>query len=133
MRLRRLTFVGGFIACLLFAAAAKPAVVSTDQKTGLLLLFRGQSGQIRFINSVTGEPVVIRFRIGGLFRDFSVSTDPLTEAYYTSGTYSLSEAAATEATAALRFCSIGGMSLRLGFYDIEVREECLEVRLLWTI
>ena len=85
------------------------------------------------INSVTGEPVVIRFRIGGLFRDFSVSTDPLTEAYYTSGTYSLSEAAATEATAALRFCSIGGMSLRLGFYDIEVREECLEVRLLWTI
>ncbi len=132
MHLRRLIFGGGFLACLLLAAV-KPAVVSTDQKTGLLVLFRWQSGQIRFINSVTQEPVVIRFRLGRVFQGFSVSTDPLTESYYTSGTYSLNEAAAAEQTDVLRFCSIGGISLRLGFYDIELKDGCLEVRLLWTI
>jgi hypothetical protein len=94
---------------------------------------RWQSGQIRFINSVTQEPVVIRFRLGRLFQEFSASTAPLTEAYYTSGTYSMNAAAAAEETAVLGFCSIGGISLRLGFYDIEIKDGCLEVRLLWTI
>jgi hypothetical protein len=124
--------VGGTLACLLLAAV-KPAVVSTDQKTGLLVLFRGQSGQIRFTNSVTQEPVVIGFRVGSVFKDFSVATDPLTEAYYTSGTYPLNAAAAAEATAVLRFCSIKGIALRLGCYDIELADGCLEVRLLWTL
>lgn len=132
MRLRRLIFGGGLLACLLLATV-KPALVSTGQQTGLLVLMRWQSGQIRFINSVTQKPVLIRFRVGRVFQEFSVSTDPLTEAYYTSGTYSMSEAAAAEKTPVLRFCSIGGMSLKLGFYDIEIQDGCLEVRLLWTL
>jgi hypothetical protein len=132
MPFRRLIFGGGFAACLLLAAV-KPAVFATDQRTGLLVLFRWQSGQIRFINSVTQEPVVIRFRLGRVFQEFSISTDPLTESYYTFGTYRLNEAAAAEQTAILRFCSVGGISLMLGFYAIEIKDGCLEVRLLWTI
>jgi hypothetical protein len=132
MRLRRLICGGGLLACLLLAAV-KPAVIETDHRTGLLVLFRWQSGQIRFINSVTQEPVEIRFRIARVFQEFSVATDPLTEAYYTSGTYSLDAVAAAEKTAVLRLCSIRGISLKLGFYDIELSDGCLEVRLLWTI
>jgi len=117
----------------LLLAGVKPAVIETDHRTGLLVLFRWQSGQIRFINSVTQEPVAIHFRIGRVFQEFSVATDPLTEAYYTSGTYSMNTMAAAEETAVLRLCSIRGISLKLGFYDIELSDGCLEVRLLWTI
>jgi hypothetical protein len=68
-----------------------------------------------------------------MFQEFSVTTDPLTESYYTSGTYSINAMAAAEKTAVLRLCSIRGISLKLGFYDIELKDGCLEVRLLWTI
>jgi hypothetical protein len=132
MRLRRLIIGGGLLAWLALMAV-KPVIVTTDQKTGLFLMFRGQSGQIRFINSVTREPVVIGFRVDGKFNKFSVETSPSTEAYYTSGTYSMNKAAAEEATDVLKFCTIQGISLRLGFYNIELADGCLEVRLLWTI
>ncbi len=109
----------------------KPAVVKTDDHSRLLVLLRWQSGQIRFVNSVTRRPVVIHFRIGGLFHNFSVSTDETTEEYYTNGSYSLNEVVAQDCTDTLRFCSVKGMRLTLGFYDLEVKDGCLEVRLLW--
>ena len=75
----------------------------------------------------------IRFRIGCVFQHFSVSAAPMTESYYTSGTYPMNALAAAEKTAVLRLCSMRGISLKLGFYDMEINDECLEVRLLWTI
>jgi hypothetical protein len=123
--------LGGLLAgCLLLIL--KPAVVKTDDHARLLVLFRGQSGVIRFVNSVTDKPVAIHFRIGGRFQDFSFVTDETTEAYYTSGLFSLNEAVSKESTEALRFCSMKGISLKLGFYDLYVKGGCLEAKLLWT-
>ena len=122
---------------LLLAAAllllVKPAVVRTDRDSRLLVLLRWQSGEIRFTNSVTGGPVAIHFRITGQFQDFAVTTNEATEAYYTSGLYSMNEALSTNATQTLRFCSIKGIHLTLGFYHFDVKNGCLEVKLLWTM
>ena len=126
-----------FLALCLFlaglAAVVKPAILQTDGGARLLLLWRGQTGSIRFVNSVTGEPVAIDFRIGRLFQNFSVATDDTTEAYYTHGVYPMGSALAAESTRLLRFCSGTGMALTLGFYDIHLQGGCLEARLLWTL
>ncbi len=121
--------LGLLLICIVFCL--KPAVVETEGHSRLLVLLRWQSGQIRFVNSVTRKPVVIRFRIGGLFHDFAVHTDKSTEEYYTNGLYSLNEVAAKESTDILRFCSATGIRLTLGFYDLDVKDGCLEARLLW--
>ena len=111
----------------------KPAVIRTDDKTRLAAFFRWQSGQIRFINSVTGQPVTIDFHIGRRFQRFSVSTDETTEAYYTHGVYDLNDTVAKDFNDRLRFCSVKGISLTIGFYSISVKDGCLEVDLLWTV
>ncbi len=122
--------LGLLLICLV--SVIKPAVVKTEDDSRLLALLRWQSGQIRFVNSVTNRPVAIHFRIGGLFHDFVVSTDEATEDYYTNGLYNLNELVAKDSTDTLRFCSVKGMRLVLGFYDFDVKDGCLEVRLLWT-
>jgi hypothetical protein len=127
----RLSITALVVAC--FLALFKPAVIRTDHETRLAVLFRWQSGQIRFVNSVTERPVTIRFRIGSRFQAFSVSTDETTEAYYTHGVYDMSAMVAHEFTERLRFCSMKGISLTLGFYTIPVQDGCLEVALLWTL
>src|SRR5512146_1355893 len=102
------------------AALVRPAVVTTESGTRLLLLLREQSGHIRFVNSVTGRPVDIAFRIGTRFSGFEMRTDPGTEEYYTSGLYPLNEVASRQSTGVLRFCSIQGMHLTLGFHELDV-------------
>jgi hypothetical protein len=122
--------------CLLaagLAAAAKPAVLQTDGGARLLVLWRGQTGSIRFVNSVTGQPVAIAFRIGRLFQEFSVATEATTEAYYTHGVYPLGAALAAESNRSLKLCSGTGIELRLGFYHVHLQGGCLEARLLWTL
>jgi len=111
----------------------KPAVVKLESGTRLLVLLRWQSGKIQFVNSVTEKPVSIHFQIGGLFQQFTVLTDETTESYYTNGVYSMNEAVSRESTNTLKFCSIKGISLTLGFYSFSLRDGCLEVNLLWTI
>lgn len=131
MTRRRLVIAAAIVmACLL--GLFKPAVIRTDEATRLAAFFRWQSGQIRFVNSVTDHPVTIHFRVGSRFQAFSVATDDLTETYYTHGVYNLNDRVAKEATDRLRFCSIRGISLSLGFYKIDVKDGCLEVALLWT-
>jgi hypothetical protein len=110
----------------------RPAVVSTDTGSRLLVLLRWQSGRIQFVNSVTGRPVSIGFRVGTLFDHFAMSTDPGTEEYYTDGLYAMNDVVTKQSTDTLRFCSINGIHLALGFHDLEVRDGCLEVKLLWT-
>jgi hypothetical protein len=126
---KHLLTLGLLLICLV--SVLKPAIVKTEDYSRLLVLLRCQSGQIRFVNSVTGRPVVVHFLIGSLFHDFAVSTDETTEEYYTNGLYSLNEVVAKESTDILRFCSVKGIQLTLGFYDLEVKGGCLEVRLLW--
>ena len=111
----------------------KPAVVKLESGTRLLVLLRWQSGQINFVNSVTEKPVSIHFQIGGLFQQFTVLTDETTESYYTNGLYSMNEAVSRESTNTLKFCSMKGISLSLGFYRFSLEDGCLEVELLWTI
>ncbi len=111
----------------------KPAVVKLESGSRLLVLLRWQSGKIQFVNSVTEQPVSIHFQIGGLFQQFTVSTDETTEAYYTNGLYSMDEAVSRESTNTLKFCSMKGISLILGFYSFSLKDGCLEVKLLWTI
>jgi hypothetical protein len=125
-------FVMGGLLLVCLLSILKPALIKTDNHAGLLVLFRGQSGSIRFVNSVTERPVAIQFRIRGRFQDFSVATDETTEAYYTSGLFSLNEAVSRESTDALQLCSMKGISLSLGFYDFYLNDGCLEVKLLWT-
>jgi hypothetical protein len=121
--------LGCLLICVVFVL--KPAFVKTEDYSRLLVLMRWQSGQIQFVNSVTGRPVLIHFRIGSLFHDFAVSTDETTEDFYTNGLYSLNEVVAKDSTDILRFCSVKGIRLKLGFYDLDVKDGCLEVRLLW--
>ncbi|MCX5882025.1 MAG: hypothetical protein NTU74_09575 [Deltaproteobacteria bacterium] len=119
------------LVCLLLIL--KPAVVKLESSTRLLVLLRWQTGKILFVNSVTEKPVSIHFQIGGLFQQFTVLTDEITEAYYTNGLYSMNEAVSRESTNALKFCSMKGISLTLGFYSFFLKDGCLEVKLLWTM
>ena len=119
------------LSCL--ALILKPAVIKLDSGSRLLVLLRWQTGKIQFENSVTEKPVSIHFQIGGLFQQFTVLTDETTEAYYTSGLYSMNEAVSRESTSTLKFCSMKGISLTLGFYSFSLKDGCLEVKLLWTI
>jgi hypothetical protein len=129
---KRTFLIGGAaLACLL--ALVKPAVLRTDHHAGLLVLLRWQSGTIRFVNSVTDRPVTFHFRVDGTFRHFSVATDETTEAYYTGGMYSMNEAVSGESIPVLGLCSVKGISMTIGFYDLHVTDGCLEVKLLWTI
>jgi hypothetical protein len=131
VRRNRFLISGLLLVCLLLIV--KPAVVKTDDHSRLLVLLRWQSGEISFVNSVTGRPVRIHFRIGGLFQNFTVTTDETTEAYYTNGLYSMNDVDSKESIDILRFCSMKGILLNLGFYDLHVKGGCLEVRLLWTV
>jgi hypothetical protein len=115
------------------AALCRPAVIRTDDKTRPALFLRGQSGLIRFVNSVTDQPVRIDFRIGRRFHAFTVSTDATTEAYYTHGLYAINDLVSEDSPDHLRFCSVKGIHLKVGFYEISVKDGCLEVELLWTV
>lgn len=130
--MKRLLLLAGALIVGGAAALLRPAVVRTDGGTRLLVLLRGQSGHVRFVNSVTGRPVDIAFRIGTRFSGFEMRTDPGTEEYYTSGLYAVNDVAARESTESLRFCSIEGMHLTLGFHELDVKGGCLEVTLRWT-
>lgn len=128
---RRL-LLAAFLVVLGLGWVLRPAVATTEDGSRLLVLLRGQPGRIQFVNSVTGRPVAIRFRVGTRFDGFAMSTDPATEEYYTSGLYSMSDVVSKQSTNTLRFCSVKGIHLVLGFHELDVRNGCLEVKLLWT-
>ncbi|MFH0785642.1 MAG: hypothetical protein V2B20_27355 [Pseudomonadota bacterium] len=108
-------------------------VIRTDEATHLAVLLRHQTGEIRFVNSVTGGSVEIGFSVLDRFRNFSIRTDPVTEAYYSHGVYDLDRAIAGEVQTKLNFCSMKGIVLRLGFSTYKIQNSCLEAELLWTM
>ncbi|MFZ3045648.1 MAG: hypothetical protein WA151_07010 [Desulfatirhabdiaceae bacterium] len=121
------------MALVLSLLVMKPAMIRTENETRLAVFLRWQTGQIYFVNSVTDQPVVIRFSLHGQFRNFSVTSDEATESYYSHGVYDLNQAVSDEATKRLNFCSMKGISLTMGFYTFTVQNGCLEVDLLWTL
>ncbi len=132
MAVRHLVAGASVAAAVLAAAVVRPAVVETDRGARTIVLLRGQSGRIRFVNSVTGRPVEIDFRVGTRFHDFVMRTDRATEEYYTNGLYAVNDVVSRDATAALRFCSVNGIHLSVGFHELDARDGCLEVTLPWT-
>lgn len=126
---RRRAIVPVVLAALAALALVRPAVATTDSGSRLLVLLRGQAGSIRFVNSVTHRPVEIAFRIGARFDRFAMRTDPGTEEYYTAGLYAVNDVAARDATDVLRFCSMNGMHVTLGWTELDVKDGCLEVKL----
>ncbi len=130
---KRLILFGAVLLLATTIYLVKPVLIRTDETTGLTLLLRHQTGAIRFVNSVTGGPVEIRFTVGDRFKNFSVHTDENTEAYYSHGVYDLNGAVAGESPASLQFCSMKGIVLRLGFSTYTIYDGCLEAKLLWTM
>ncbi len=131
-RTRQVAAGAALAMAVLAAAVVRPAVVTTDGGARVLVLLRGQSGRIRFVNSVTGRPVEIDFRVGTRFEDFAMRTDPATEEYYTNGLYAVNAVVSRDATSALRFCSVSGIHLSVGFHELDARGGCLEITLPWT-
>ena len=111
----------------------KPVLVRTEEGTRLAVLFRWQAGEIRFVNSVTGRPVTIRFTLRDRFRNFEVQTDETTQAYYSHGVYDMNQVVSGESTDRLTFCSMKGITLIMGFHVFSIVDGCLEVALLWTL
>lgn len=111
----------------------QPAVVIQNESKTIAIFWRFQQGSLRFINSVTGKPVLIRFRIQKAFSDFRMETDELTEQYYTSGTYHINSPLHRESTKVLHCCSMKGMALSIGNRTWQIDDGCLEVRLIWTL
>lgn len=111
----------------------QPAVVIQNESETIAIFWRFQHGSLRFINSVTGKPVLIRFRIRNAFSDFRMETDELTEQYYTAGTYPINAPLHRESTDMLHCCSVKGMVLSIGDRTWPIEDGCLEVRLIWTL
>lgn len=126
------TLLAGVAALAALAWLVRPARVTTEAGSSLVVLLRGQAGRIRFVNSVTGRPVEIDFHVGARFDRFAMKTDALTEQYYTGGVYAVNDVVSRDATDALRFCSMSGIHLSLGFHELDARGGCLEVTLPWT-
>lgn len=90
-----------------------------------------QVGQVRFINSVTGRPVLIRFGLRHDFSDFQMITDPDTEGYYTLGEYRINTRLRHERLRALNYCSVVGIAVRIGDHQWNINQSCLSAQLLW--
>jgi len=110
----------------------KPARVVVGDRSTVVFFRRFQEGSLRFVNSVTQQPVTIRFRVRSIFSDFSMETDEETENYYTSGTYAIDPVLSRQTSSTLKLCSMQGMVLAIGDDRWEIQDGCLEVTLLWT-
>ncbi len=81
---------------------------------------------------VVGASVGVAILAAAVVRPAVVATDAATEAYSTNGVYAVNEVLPREATSALRFCSVNGIHLSVGFHELDARNGCLEVSLPWT-
>ncbi len=130
-RLAQLLRSWAFWLALVLLGLARVVVVEDGQKRWILLLSAWEQGQVEFVNSVTGKPVLLEFRLPWAFGGFRAFTDPETEAYYTAGQYPWNQALARERRKTLAYCSEVGLALRLGNTWFRVEKGCLRLRLLW--
>lgn len=120
-------------AVLVLAAAAllRPVAVRGDALNRTVWLWAWQSGSATFTNSVTLAPVRIDFGLASGFDHFSMTTDEKTEQYYTGGSYDIDARLAGQRTNALRYCSMVGITVRLGTQRFQIVNGCLELKALW--
>jgi len=132
-RLKFLSLAITLVLLLFLAGFVRPVSIAGDHGPGTLWLWAWQKGRIEFINSVTGRPVVISFKMPWRFSGFSVRTDPGTEEYYTAGGYSWSKQLAQERTRSLHYCSEVGITMTLGGKVVHARGGCIRAALLWPL
>jgi len=116
---------------LVLLGLVRVVVVEEGQKKWYLFLSAWEQGRVEFVNSVTGKPVLLEFRLPWAFQGFQAFTDPETEAYYTAGEYPWNQALAKERRKDLAYCSEVGLALKLGDTWFRVQRGCLRLRLLW--
>ena len=119
------------VVVLAVAALLRPVAVRMDGTDRMVWLWAWQDGSASFINSITHEPVQIDFGLGTGFDRFSMTTDEETELYYTSGEYAIDQRLAGQRTRTLQYCSMVGITVRLGRHRFEVADGCLEMEVLW--
>jgi hypothetical protein len=117
-----LIFIGAFI---------RPVQISTESSNSTLFLWAWKKGEIHFINSITGHPVVIRFAMPWRFSAFFAQTDPGTEEYYTSGLYRWNDQLAKEKTRTIKYCSEVGVTIKFDDRIIRTKGGCIDATLLW--
>lgn len=132
-RLKSVSLAVILVAFLFVTGFIRPVRIAGDHGSGTLWLWAWQKGRIEFINSVTGRPVVICFKIPWRFSNFSVRTDPGTEEYYTAGEYSWNEQLAKEQTRMILYCSEVGITLALGETVFHEQGGCISASLLWPL
>ena len=128
---RRLVWTPILVVGVLLLALARPVRVVSDGGTSVAWLWAWQTGTVAFTNSVTGGPVRITFGLRTGFDHFRMATDEKTENYYTSGTYRINARLRPQRTRTQNYCSVVGMTVRLGRSHTTLRDSCLELTLLW--
>lgn len=113
------------------AILLRPVAVHGDGVDRTVWLWAWQNGSASFTNSVTHAPVRIDFGLFSGFDHFSMTTDEKTEHYYTSGSYDIDSRLAGQRTDTLQYCSMVGITVRLGRHRFQVADGCLEMRTLW--
>ncbi len=130
MTIRRALWLA-VIPLLAAAVLLRPVAVRGDGVSSTLWLWAWQNGSASFTNSVTHEPVRIGFSLVSGFDRFSMTTDEKTEQYYTSGVYDIDGRLAGQETDKLQYCSMVGITVRLGSHQFQVADGCLEIEALW--
>ncbi|RTG92842.1 hypothetical protein CSW25_06490 [Thermus scotoductus] len=120
-----------FWSALVLLTLARVVVVEDGTERRYMLLTPWEKGQVEFVNTVTGKPVLLEFHLPWAFQGFRAFTDPETEAYYTAGEYPWNQALARERRKTLAYCSEVGLALKLGSTWFRVEKGCLRLRLLW--
>ena len=128
---RRLVWTPILVVGVLLLALARPVRVRHDGTDTVAWLWAWQTGTVAFTNSVTGGRVQITFGLRTGFDHFHMATDEKTENYYTSGTYRINARLRPQRTRTQNYCSVVGMTVRLGRTHTTLRDSCLELTLLW--
>jgi len=113
------------------SACIRPVNIATEGGSSTLLLWAWQKGQVEFINSITGHPVVLRFAMPWRFSGFFAETDAGTEEYYTMGLYRWNDRLASERTRTIHYCSEVGVAITLGNHVVRTQGGCIDATLLW--
>lgn len=124
----------GLSAIALLAAAAallRPVAVHGDGVDTTVWLWAWQDGSASFVNSVTHVPVRIDFGLRTGFDQFRMTTDEKTEHYYTAGGYAIAGRLAGQRTRTLHYCSVVGITVRLGRHRFQVADGCLKMHMVW--
>ena len=120
-----------FLFFVLFLLVFRPVKLTTDNDTKFLYCWAWDKGLVHFTNSVTGGDVKIKFSLLWGFRNFKMITDEKTEDYYTSGTYNINDLLKKEYKRKMFFCSIIGMTIKIGRYNIKLKNNCATMEMLW--